>query len=265
MEDLILKKVQFMDNDKSVNREVLVDLTNVLVISWKDKLVGISSNNEEKGLQEEEEFENRGLIGKVAELDMNTDNKIRGRLVRMVVFSKPNSGRTMPSSKYLTEAVSMVVDETGEKIDGYRFMALTEKEGNVVIKFGKNEKIQDTQQRMGKEIAIKGNQGAGANNGLVSFSNLVIDPRTTFNGSFKGLRESSLLKDSTSGQGNGSNSGPGENKIMVVPDQVMEVFGKLIRNLVASRNQGRIADGGNDGSDSHSHIAGDGNKLENME
>ncbi|MBA0761212.1 hypothetical protein Gotri_023890 [Gossypium trilobum] len=57
MEDLILKKVQFMDNDESVNREVLVDLTNVLVISWKDKLVGISSNNEEKGLEEEEEEE----------------------------------------------------------------------------------------------------------------------------------------------------------------------------------------------------------------
>ncbi|MFQ6623835.1 hypothetical protein Gotur_004418, partial [Gossypium turneri] len=57
MEDLILKKVQFMDNDESVNREVLVDLTNVLVISWKDKLVGIPSNNEDKGLEEEEEFE----------------------------------------------------------------------------------------------------------------------------------------------------------------------------------------------------------------
>ncbi|KAK5842978.1 hypothetical protein PVK06_005402 [Gossypium arboreum] len=240
----------------------------------------------------------------------------------------------MPSSESLTEAVSMVVDETGEKSDGYdpwmlvekrsrkksrdsansgsritekknegsRLMALIEKESNVVIKSGKNEEIQDTRQRKGKETVIEGNQGAGAgmynvshfssrsrdtinvlglknvagpskssnnagglDNGLVSSSNLVIDPRTTFNGAFKGLRGSSLLKDSTSGQENRSNSGPGENKIMAVPDRVMEVSGKLIRNLVAYGNQGRIADGGNDGSDSHSHIAGDGNKSENME
>ncbi|MBA0770545.1 hypothetical protein Gotri_019167, partial [Gossypium trilobum] len=57
IEDLIPKKAWIRYNVESVNREVLVDLTNKPAIYWKDKLVGISSNNEAKGLEEEEEFE----------------------------------------------------------------------------------------------------------------------------------------------------------------------------------------------------------------
>ncbi|KAH1114041.1 hypothetical protein J1N35_007419 [Gossypium stocksii] len=181
----------------------------------------------------------------------------------------------MPSSESLTEAVSTAVDETREKSDGYDRWMLMEK---------RSRKKSTDSANLGSRIMEKKNEGSclmaltekegpsrssnnadGLDNGLVSSSNMVINPRTTFKGVFKGLRESSLLKDSTSGQKKGSNSGPSENKIMAVLDRVMKVSSKLIRNLVAFRNQGRIADGGNDGSDSHSHIDGDRNKSENME
>ncbi|MBA0803286.1 hypothetical protein Gohar_013518, partial [Gossypium harknessii] len=57
MEDLIPKKFQFRDKDESVNKELLVDLTIEPITSWKDKLIGQSSNIEGKDLEEKDEFE----------------------------------------------------------------------------------------------------------------------------------------------------------------------------------------------------------------
>ncbi|MBA0735220.1 hypothetical protein Gogos_019084 [Gossypium gossypioides] len=127
-------------------------------------------------------------------------------------------------------------------------MALTEKEGNVVIKSGKNEKIQDTQQRKGKEIVIEGNQGAGAS--MYNVGHFSRRSRDTTN--VLGLKNVATPSRSSNNAGGLDNG-------------LVSFSNLLIRNLVASRNQGRIADGGNDGSYSHSHIAGDGNKPENME
>ncbi|MBA0579032.1 hypothetical protein Gorai_021299 [Gossypium raimondii] len=136
---LIPKKVRFKDKDKdeSVIRDLLVDLTEEPMVSWKDKLVSHSSNIVGKGLEETEDFdlldediqksifnvqpwmvsfnptqtfssvvmswirflglpgymykhkilvEIRGMISKVAKLDMNIDNRAKGRFTRMNVY-----------------------------------------------------------------------------------------------------------------------------------------------------------------------------------
>lgn len=107
--------------------------------------------------------------------------------------SEPNSRRTVPLSKSLPEIVSMAINEMGEKCDTYGrwmfvkkrshrksrdsahlgprsmkkknegscFRALTKKEVNINIEFGKNEKVQDIRCRKGKETIPEGDQGVG--------------------------------------------------------------------------------------------------------
>ncbi|MBA0819115.1 hypothetical protein Gohar_022352 [Gossypium harknessii] len=88
----------------------------ILIPKKKDKLMGQSSKANGSGLDEYEDFdllegdiqksivngipsidfsdsgletsgiENWGVIGKVAKLDMNTDNKLRGHFARMAVY-----------------------------------------------------------------------------------------------------------------------------------------------------------------------------------
>ncbi|MBA0753392.1 hypothetical protein Gogos_022208 [Gossypium gossypioides] len=111
---LIPIKVHFKDKDKdeSVIRDLLVNLTEEPIVSWKGKLVSHSSNIVGKGLEETEDFdlldediqksifnglpgymykrkilvEIRGMISKVAKLDMNTNNRARGRFTRIAVY-----------------------------------------------------------------------------------------------------------------------------------------------------------------------------------
>ncbi|MBA0554540.1 hypothetical protein Golob_013637 [Gossypium lobatum] len=57
VEGLIPKKVQFRDNDESVNIDWLVDQDVQPTISWKDKLVGLPSNTAGKDLDTKEDFD----------------------------------------------------------------------------------------------------------------------------------------------------------------------------------------------------------------
>ncbi|MBA0849510.1 hypothetical protein Goshw_016955 [Gossypium schwendimanii] len=91
--------------------DVVMDTTLVAekVLSWKDRLVGMGLRADERtttsnGLDGVEEFRlleedverslvnvanltgNRGMIGKVAKFDFNTDNSVRGRFARIAVF-----------------------------------------------------------------------------------------------------------------------------------------------------------------------------------
>ncbi|MBA0701677.1 hypothetical protein Goari_020517 [Gossypium aridum] len=57
VEGLIPKKVQFRDNDESVNIDWLVDQDVQPTISWKDKLVGLPSNTAGNDLDTKEDFD----------------------------------------------------------------------------------------------------------------------------------------------------------------------------------------------------------------
>ncbi|KAK5794512.1 hypothetical protein PVK06_035743 [Gossypium arboreum] len=50
-------KVHFRDKDENLGSDMLVDLTVEQTISWKDKLVGHSSNAAANGLEEKEDFD----------------------------------------------------------------------------------------------------------------------------------------------------------------------------------------------------------------
>ncbi|KAK5835290.1 hypothetical protein PVK06_010978 [Gossypium arboreum] len=136
-EVLIPKKDCFRDKDENVNMDLLVDHVGQPIASWKEKLVGSSSNIGGEDLEVKEDFEVlegdiqksiinvqpwavsfdptqtflsmvmswirfsgfsgymykrkilleiRRLVGKVTMLDMNTDNRVRGRFARMAIY-----------------------------------------------------------------------------------------------------------------------------------------------------------------------------------
>ncbi|PPD92582.1 hypothetical protein GOBAR_DD10495 [Gossypium barbadense] len=324
---LIPKKVRFKDKDKdeSVIRDLLVDLTEEPMVSWKDKLVSHSSNIVGKGLEETEDFdlleediqksifnvqpwmvsfnptqtfssvvmswirflglpgymykrkilvEIRGMISKVAKLDMNIDNRARGRFTHMNVYvnldkplvsqilingkiqrakyeflqmvcfhcgryghvkdaypfrvSKPNSEKNSPPSKMLLEAVSMVIDGTGENGKTYKPWMLDMK-ANVRINSGDRDEVLDNRRKKGKEILPGGNQEVevfhhnsgclesraynrgplnelGFKNWVDPSRKLTSDPRTMYYGASKGLGENNLLMGNKQGRGIGSSS-----------------------------------------------------------
>ncbi|MBA0615069.1 hypothetical protein Godav_015262 [Gossypium davidsonii] len=57
MEDITSKKVHFRDKSDKVGKDMLIDLTAELVLSWKDKLLGQSSKANRSGLEEGEDFD----------------------------------------------------------------------------------------------------------------------------------------------------------------------------------------------------------------
>ncbi|MBA0813342.1 hypothetical protein Gohar_027201 [Gossypium harknessii] len=57
VEGLIHKKVHFRDKDENLGSDMLVDLTVEQTTSWKDKLVGHSSNVAGNGPEEKEDFD----------------------------------------------------------------------------------------------------------------------------------------------------------------------------------------------------------------
>ncbi|MBA0712747.1 hypothetical protein Golax_011825 [Gossypium laxum] len=57
MEDITSKKVHFRDKSDRVGKDMLVDSTAELVLSWKDKLLGQSSKANRSGLEEDEDFD----------------------------------------------------------------------------------------------------------------------------------------------------------------------------------------------------------------
>ncbi|MBA0767216.1 hypothetical protein Gotri_016138 [Gossypium trilobum] len=57
MEDITSKKVHFRDKSDKVGKDMLVDSTAELVLSWKDKLLGQSSKANRSGLEEGEDFD----------------------------------------------------------------------------------------------------------------------------------------------------------------------------------------------------------------
>ncbi|MBA0575251.1 hypothetical protein Golob_025366 [Gossypium lobatum] len=163
---------------------MLVDLTVEQTTSWKDKLVGHSSNVAGNGSEEKEDFdlmdggiqksivndipsiefsdrihqilirdmdnivilkllgqniglpglqsymykrkilvEIGGMIGNVAKLDMNTDN----REACIFRVSESSTRKESPSSKTLSENQSMVMNDKGEKCETYGPWMLVEK------------------------------------------------------------------------------------------------------------------------------------------
>ncbi|PPD99848.1 hypothetical protein GOBAR_DD03101 [Gossypium barbadense] len=57
MEDITSKKVHFRDKSDKVGKDMLVDSTAELVLSWKAKLLGQSSKANRSGLEEGEDFD----------------------------------------------------------------------------------------------------------------------------------------------------------------------------------------------------------------
>ncbi|MBA0674794.1 hypothetical protein Goari_016371 [Gossypium aridum] len=93
----IPKKVRFRDKDENESMDLAADQIEKTKNSWKDKLIGSSSRSAGFVLESNEDFEllagdvqksfiNVGLVGKVAKLDLNPDNRTKGRFTRLVVY-----------------------------------------------------------------------------------------------------------------------------------------------------------------------------------
>ncbi|MBA0636205.1 hypothetical protein Godav_025947 [Gossypium davidsonii] len=114
-EELIPKKVRFRGGDVDSNNNMLIDSSPKKPISWRDMLVGQSSKDtlidlegkkdqdildgdiqknicEWRTLHEIDLYNHKiiteigEMVGKVVKLDMSTDNRTRGRFVRLAVY-----------------------------------------------------------------------------------------------------------------------------------------------------------------------------------
>ncbi|MFQ6653825.1 hypothetical protein Gotur_025044 [Gossypium turneri] len=141
MEDITSKKVHFRDKSDKVGKDMLVDSTAELVLSWKDKLLGQLSKANRSGLEKGEDFdlvewdiqktivnglsgymykckivvEIGRVIGRVAKLDMNTDNK------DAYLHKSTNPSTRKETSTFGSSSVSknMAIDRTREKSESF--------------------------------------------------------------------------------------------------------------------------------------------------
>ncbi|MBA0636275.1 hypothetical protein Godav_025194 [Gossypium davidsonii] len=101
-----------------------------------------------------------GLIGKVAKLDMNTNNRVKDRFARMVVNTELIFIRSKPSSlKPLPEDTNMVVNGAGEKSETYSPWMLVEKRSRRKLNDSTQSGIgfMNNRWKKGKDILPEGN------------------------------------------------------------------------------------------------------------
>ncbi|MBA0781407.1 hypothetical protein Gotri_002334 [Gossypium trilobum] len=229
-----------------------------------------------------------GLVGKVTKLDMNTDNKVRGRFARMDVYvtlDRPLVSQVLINGKIqrveyeflLKVVVSMTVEETSENGGSYgpwmhveeRSQALFEMEKIVGMDARDKYEYPYNCKNKGREILPGVNLGIEISHCNVSRldngTQSLLDNRAQNRGplnelGFKnlGLGESSLALGIKLGQRNGSPNGLVVSTDPLLQDWGVEEFGKKILFAAITKNRKNIWVVGGGSSNSGSDLLNDG-------